>query len=219
MASHSEISSSSFPCFHHSCLLFRYLTCSLFFYLRDGFWSSSGRSIWSMCIATDSHLLLLLKSLIRRVTSAISAFPAFPLGICIYFFFHFTIFWYTESRLFLIFLKSFILPHVIGIYLWMISVFCSSQHRITIAMHYVCHSLYRKSHIVNPTFQHICSGTILCILHHKPGPPSCRRQFPDTLYIYSSWVLQRLQWLFRQVAFDILHYTKPTISLKLIQIE
>jgi len=28
-----------------------------------------------MCIATDSHLLLLLKSLIRRVTSAISVFP------------------------------------------------------------------------------------------------------------------------------------------------
>jgi len=85
MASHSEISSSSFPCFHHSILLFRYLTRSLFFDLRDGFWSSSGRSTWSMCVATDSHLLLLLKSLIRRVTSA-SVFPAFLLGIYIYFF-------------------------------------------------------------------------------------------------------------------------------------
>jgi len=40
MTSHSEISSSSFPCFHHSILLFRYLTCSLFLYLSDGFWNS-----------------------------------------------------------------------------------------------------------------------------------------------------------------------------------
>jgi len=65
MASHSEVSSSSFPCFHHSILLFRYLTCSLFFDLSDGFWISSGRNTRSMCIVTDSHLLLLLKSLIR----------------------------------------------------------------------------------------------------------------------------------------------------------
>ena len=66
MASHSDISSSSLPCFDHSILLFRYLTCSLFFDLRDGFWSISDRSTWSMCIATDSHLLLLLKSLMRQ---------------------------------------------------------------------------------------------------------------------------------------------------------
>jgi len=30
-ASHSESSSSNFPCFHHSIFLFSYLTCSLFF--------------------------------------------------------------------------------------------------------------------------------------------------------------------------------------------
>jgi len=39
-----------------------------------------------MCIATDYHLLLLLKSLVRQVTSAISVFPAFPLGIVTVFF-------------------------------------------------------------------------------------------------------------------------------------
>ena len=81
MAPHSVIS-SSFPCFHNSIILFRNLTCYLIFDLRDGFWSISGRSTWSMCIAIDSHLLLLLKSLIKRVTSTISVFLAFPLGIC-----------------------------------------------------------------------------------------------------------------------------------------
>ena len=62
IASHSEISSSRFPCFHHSIPLFKYLTCSLFFYLSDGFWSRSSRNTWSMWIATGSHLLLPLKS-------------------------------------------------------------------------------------------------------------------------------------------------------------
>ena len=36
IASHSEIS-SSFPCFHHSIFLFKYLTCSLCFDLDDDF--------------------------------------------------------------------------------------------------------------------------------------------------------------------------------------
>jgi len=27
------------------------------------------------------------------------------------------------------------------------------------------------SYIVHSTFQHICSGTILCTLHHTAGPP------------------------------------------------
>ena len=82
IVSHSEISSSSFPCFHHSILLFKYLTRSLCFYLSDGFWSSNGRNTWSMWIATGSHLLQPLKSPIRWDTSSMNVFPAFPLGIC-----------------------------------------------------------------------------------------------------------------------------------------
>jgi len=84
MASHSEISSCSFPRFYHFILLFKYLTCSLFFYLSDGFWNSCGRNTCSICtcIVTGSHFLLWLKSPIRQDTSAISVFPSFPLGIC-----------------------------------------------------------------------------------------------------------------------------------------
>jgi len=130
---------------------------SVFLILSDGFWSSSGK-----CIATRSHLLLLLKSLIRRDTSAISVFPTFPLGICISFFFHLTIFWYAQSRLFLIFFKSFILPHVIHVSQWVFPYFGPCSYRITIAMRY---SLYKISDIVHSTFQHICSDTIFCTLH------------------------------------------------------
>jgi len=60
IASHTE-NSSSFLCFHHSILLLKYLTCSLFF-LSDGFWNSNGRNTWSMWIAAGSHLLLPLKT-------------------------------------------------------------------------------------------------------------------------------------------------------------
>jgi len=44
MVSHTEISYSSFLCFHHSIILFMYLMCSLFYDLSDDFWSSSGRN-------------------------------------------------------------------------------------------------------------------------------------------------------------------------------
>jgi len=88
VASHSEISSSSFPCFHHSILFFRYLRCSLFFELSDVFWSSSGRNTWSMWIANDSHILLLLKSPMRWDTPGLQFvfFRLFLLGFTCSFF-------------------------------------------------------------------------------------------------------------------------------------
>ena len=183
MASHSEISSFSFPCFHHSIYLFRFLTYSLFFYLGAGVWSISGRSTWSMRIATDSHLSLLLKSLIRRVTSAISFFQLLLLGFAYRFFSilqsfdmpNQDFFWYSLS------LSS--CPMWLAFHFGWFPYFAPYSYRITIAMRYLCHSLYEISHIVDSTFQHICSGTILCTLHHKIGLPPCRRQFPDTLHI------------------------------------
>ena len=42
----------------------RHLTCSLFYDLIDGFWTTSGRNTSSMWIVTD-HFLLQLKSPIR----------------------------------------------------------------------------------------------------------------------------------------------------------
>jgi len=81
-------------------------------------------------------------------------FQLFLLGFA-YIFFHLTIFWYAESRLFLIFFNSFILAHVIGISLWVIPYFSPCSYRITIAMCYVCHSLYNISDILHSTFQHI----------------------------------------------------------------
>ena len=86
-------------------------------------------------------------------------------------------------------------------------------------MCHVCHSRHEISHTDHLTFQHICSGNIVCTLHDKTGPPLCRRQFLDKLHIYSSWMPQWLQRPFRQVALANVHYNKPTISLKLIQIK
>ena len=60
IASHTEISSCSFPCFHHFILLFKYFTCSLFTNLHGDFWNASGRNTCSMWIATGSHFLLQL---------------------------------------------------------------------------------------------------------------------------------------------------------------
>ena len=83
---HSYMSSCSFLCFHHPIFLFKYLICSLFLVLNDGFWSTSRRKICSMWIATATHFLLKLKSTIRRDILEIDFIPGFPLGICIQFF-------------------------------------------------------------------------------------------------------------------------------------
>jgi len=216
MASHSEISSSSFPCFHHFILLFKYLTRSLFFDLRCGFWSSSGKSTWSVCIATDSHLLLLLKSLIRQVTSAISVFPAFPLGICISFFSILQFFDVPNQDFFWFSLSLSSCPMWQAFHFGWFPYFTPCSYHIAIAIRYVCHSHQKISYIGHSTFQHTCSGNILCTLDHKTGPHR-RKKFPDTFHIYSSWKPQRFQWSFRQVALANLHYNKPTISLKRIQ--
>jgi len=55
---HFYMSSCSFLCFHHPIFLFKYLICSLFLDLNDGFWSTSRRKICSMWIATATHFLL-----------------------------------------------------------------------------------------------------------------------------------------------------------------
>jgi len=80
------------------------------------------------------------------------------------------------------------------------------------------HSRHEISYIVHSTFWHICSGTILCTLHQKTGPPPCWGQFLDTLHIYSSWMPQWLQRPFRQVAFANLHYNKPTVVGHVVQV-
>ena len=76
--------------------------------------------------------------------------------------------------------------------------------------------VFTKYLLLSTQHSDICSGTILYTLHHKTGPPPCWGQFPDTLHVYSSWMPQQP---FRQVALANLHYNKPTIFLKLIQIE